>query len=74
LHLPDTLALEAGESVAQEITETGVPYTQVSWLVRACERDDSVKIEVTLEPGDIAESWQLSIEPVGITRPGGACP
>jgi len=73
IQLPDSLALAAGESAIKSINETGIEYTQISWLIQACGQADLVDIEVSLDSNDVAEKWQLSIDPVGITRPAGAC-
>ena len=74
LRLPDELTLEAGESFEKEVEETGVDYTQISWLVRACQRVDTTTVAVSVNPDGTEEIWNMSIDAVGITRPGGVCP
>jgi hypothetical protein len=74
IQLPGSLALKTGESAIKSINETGIEYTQVSWLIQACEPSDIEDIEVSLEPSGITEFWSLSIDSVGITRSAATCP
>lgn len=74
LVLPENLALAPGETATRVLSESSAGFTQVSWLLQACKRTDGSPLQVHLEPGSVTETWNLEIEPVGITRPGGACP
>jgi DNA-directed RNA polymerase subunit RPC12/RpoP len=74
LDLPEELRLLDGEDAEKSVEGVGEPYTQVSWLVQACRPGKSVTLTVYLEPQGVSETWTLTVEPVGITRPGGVCP
>ena len=74
LALPENLALAPGESATRPLEASSAGFTQVSWLVQACRRGDNVQLQAHLEPGGVSEFWTIDIQPVGITRPGGACP
>jgi hypothetical protein len=72
--LPDGFQLAEGEAAQKTVAGQGEPYTQVSWMVFACVHTDSAELKVNLDPGGVTETLVLAVDPVGITRPGGACP
>lgn len=77
VELPDELRLAAGETNEKPVEGGGTPgqaYTQVSWQLIACKPASDIQIKVILQPGDVTETWDLTIDPVSLTRSGGVCP
>jgi hypothetical protein len=75
IELPDEIRLVAGETIEKPVQ--GGPdqeYTQVSWQLMACKPANDVQIKVIQQPGDVTETWSLTIDPVSLTRSGWMCP